>query len=104
MTGGSMAAGLPSAGSGGASGNVGGASASGGASGTNAGTAGGGAAGEDQPGKALHIGVCACHRQGGTQGNTRQRVPGKVGVGQIAEVVLRVDDQKLDIFSQGRSP
>ncbi len=53
------------------------------------------AGGADEGGGALHVDVGAGHGQGGVDGDAGERVHGAVRGWDVAEVVLRVDDQEL---------
>ena len=50
----------------------------------------------DQSGQALHVGVGAVDRQRGGKASTL-RIDRAIGGGQVAEVVLRVDDEQVSL-------
>jgi len=61
------------------------------------------AAGVDQPRQALHVGMGAGDGQGGRRpaavGQRRQ-----IAGGQVAEIVLRIDHEQVQVVAHGRSP
>ncbi|MDT4871021.1 hypothetical protein FQZ97_1061270 [compost metagenome] len=55
----------------------------------------------DERRQALHVGVRAAHGQRGSGQGSAHRVGRAPGLGQVAEVVLRVDDQQGDLAVHG---
>jgi hypothetical protein len=55
----------------------------------------------DELRQALHVGMRAGHGQGGSGALAAAHIGGLPGGGQVAKVVLRVDDQKLDVAGHG---
>jgi len=57
--------------------------------------------GVDQRGQSQHVGMGTADRQRGRRGGLAQRVQGAPALGQVTEVVLRVDDQQGGAAAHG---